>query len=399
MKGHTDKLPDCRRHRNLQTIQGIDKIQCLRGLNHVQIWDYDMYNPRGSSSDGTKNREWPVRNHNYVMKLNEEVRREKRADKAMRAQFSNIAPLVRYLGPDEVRRYVEQAIQLHFEDERSPTPDLLSDSEGGEDDDPDDSESESSDDEGDMGDDFGGGGGSGGGSGGGGHHNHADEDDSDDDDADGDGSNGGGGGNAMTVSSTNQTTPNIIQSIENDESMAPDHSEQGNATDIDMEMSDMAAMPPPPPRSPSESNQSTALFIDGGAGNPTPKPEEAQTVFLHQPPVIDLTSEPDDESSLFVRSLSPTDRGSEGSEGRNSVVNRGLGGELVEDNVAVVADSDSEGPDHTMNSGGYSFKHSEGEEDKDEEDEEGSDTEMRDAGGADNDSDDEDEYDPEQFIL
>lgn len=190
MAEKTTEQPNYRRFRSLRTLQGLDYIHMLRGMEMVTFLDYDQWIERKTKT--------PVRDFTFVMDVNNAVRRPKVAEDLRLSRFGYLAPLVdRYRACETDRIAVGQAIERRgaFGAPPSPRPDhrnaihrpptIVVDSSDSEDDDENsDSESDGSDDGNSPGP------GSGGGDGGGDGEDESDEDD---------GSDGGSGGGAAEI--------------------------------------------------------------------------------------------------------------------------------------------------------------------------------------------------------
>ncbi|RSL63522.1 hypothetical protein CEP54_005114 [Fusarium duplospermum] len=78
--------PNYRRFRALRTLQGLDYLHVLRGLNGITFWDYDKWLEMGSKL--------PVRDWTFVRDLNNTVRRAKTEEAMERCRLRMLAPLV-----------------------------------------------------------------------------------------------------------------------------------------------------------------------------------------------------------------------------------------------------------------------------------------------------------------
>ncbi|KAF7531497.1 hypothetical protein G7Z17_g13723 [Cylindrodendrum hubeiense] len=186
----TEEQPNLRPFRSLRTLQGLDYVHMLRGMEMVSFFDYDQWIEKRAKH--------PVQDFTFVMDVNNAVRRPKTAANLRLSRFSCLAPLIdNYRPPEADRIAMDKAInrRVAFGAPPSPPPDhhhvpyqpstIVVDSSDSEDDD------ESSDSESDGPDDGSAPGpGSGGGSGGGGNDGGDDEDESEDDN-DPDGGSGG----------------------------------------------------------------------------------------------------------------------------------------------------------------------------------------------------------------
>ncbi|KAH6982079.1 hypothetical protein BKA56DRAFT_616176 [Ilyonectria sp. MPI-CAGE-AT-0026] len=185
MTERTTEQPNYRRFRSLRNLQGLDYIHMLRGMELVTFLDYDLWIERRTKT--------PVRDHTFVVDVNNAVRRPKAAEDLRLSRFGYLAPLLDHYRACETDRIaVGRAIERRgaFGAPPSPRPDhrnaihqpptIVVDSSDSEDDDENsDSDSDGSDDGKSPGP------GSGGGDGGGDGEGESDDDD---------GSDGGGGG-------------------------------------------------------------------------------------------------------------------------------------------------------------------------------------------------------------
>jgi len=78
----TDLQPNYRKNRSLRTVQGIDFIYQLRGMNWVRFYDFAIERTR------TKIRDWT-----FVQDINNAARRKKSDQMALKAEFENLLPL------------------------------------------------------------------------------------------------------------------------------------------------------------------------------------------------------------------------------------------------------------------------------------------------------------------
>lgn len=93
MKQKTKKQPNSRLHRSLRTLQGLDYLHCLRGLDEVSFWDYDVWLQ--------KEKKRCVRDFTFVSDVNNAVRRPKEGQDRRWSQIENLAPLLAYVPADE----------------------------------------------------------------------------------------------------------------------------------------------------------------------------------------------------------------------------------------------------------------------------------------------------------
>ncbi|CAM1502034.1 Fc.00g040180.m01.CDS01 [Cosmosporella sp. VM-42] len=93
MKMKTIRQRNFRLFRSLRTLQGLDYLHALRGVERVEFWDYDVY-----LKDGTKQ---VVRDFTFVMDLNNAVQRPKHARDLQMAQLRNLAPLLPTYEPSD----------------------------------------------------------------------------------------------------------------------------------------------------------------------------------------------------------------------------------------------------------------------------------------------------------
>ncbi|KAL7951644.1 hypothetical protein V8C42DRAFT_356814 [Trichoderma barbatum] len=94
MKCKTQLHPNFRGFRSLRTVQGMDYVYCLRGLDQAEFWDFDRWLD-------TKQRKRPVRDWHFIMDVNNAVRRSKEASDRSRSQLKNLFPLLESFVPSE----------------------------------------------------------------------------------------------------------------------------------------------------------------------------------------------------------------------------------------------------------------------------------------------------------
>ncbi|PTB61948.1 hypothetical protein BBK36DRAFT_1189792 [Trichoderma citrinoviride] len=87
--------PNFRGFRQLRTLQGLDYISCLRGLDRAEFWDFDRWLD-------TAQRKRPVRDWHFVQDVNNAVRRPKEAGDRCRSQLKNLFPLIPSFAPSEM---------------------------------------------------------------------------------------------------------------------------------------------------------------------------------------------------------------------------------------------------------------------------------------------------------
>lgn len=92
MQGKTQLHPNFRGFRALRTLQGLDYVTCLRGLDRAEFWDFDRWL-------ATKERKRPVRDWHFIMDVNNSVRRPKAAGDRSQSQLKNIFPLINSFVP------------------------------------------------------------------------------------------------------------------------------------------------------------------------------------------------------------------------------------------------------------------------------------------------------------
>ncbi|OAQ96707.1 hypothetical protein LLEC1_01782 [Akanthomyces lecanii] len=127
-KEHTINQPDMRLLRDMNTVQGITNIRCLRGVFSVRLYDYDQYDKKGQ-------KKVCIRNHNFVRYVNEETTSAKPPQKERLAEFENLGPLVASQPSLADFEYVKNAITLVKEEtgyrqEGEPGHETADDSDG-----------------------------------------------------------------------------------------------------------------------------------------------------------------------------------------------------------------------------------------------------------------------------
>ncbi|KPM42873.1 hypothetical protein AK830_g3683 [Neonectria ditissima] len=115
MKDKTEEQPNFRLYRSLRTLQGLDYVHMLRGMEFVSFLDYDKW---------IENRvKAPVRDFAFVMDVNNAVRGPKSDDDRRRSRFCNLAPLIRNWQPvEEDRNALQQAIKRRVPNGEPLTP-------------------------------------------------------------------------------------------------------------------------------------------------------------------------------------------------------------------------------------------------------------------------------------
>ncbi|KAM6534897.1 hypothetical protein FALCPG4_004516 [Fusarium falciforme] len=105
MAEKTAGQPNYRRFRALRTIQGLDYLHTLRGLNGITFWDYDKWRDLGLKL--------PVRDWTFVRDLNNTVRRAKAEEAMELCRLRKLAPFVIGYRPrnrimNEIENFVNQ---------------------------------------------------------------------------------------------------------------------------------------------------------------------------------------------------------------------------------------------------------------------------------------------------
>ncbi|KAL6804022.1 hypothetical protein J3E68DRAFT_434359 [Trichoderma sp. SZMC 28012] len=126
--------PNFRGFRSLRTIQGMDYVYNLRGLDQAEFWDFDRWLH-------TKERKRPVRDWHFIKDVNNSVRRPKEAADRYKSQLRNLFPSLNSFEPSDADWEILLR-GLGVVEENSPE-DSSSDS------DPDSGSDENSDDDGD----------------------------------------------------------------------------------------------------------------------------------------------------------------------------------------------------------------------------------------------------------
>lgn len=107
MKGKTQFQPNFRGFRALRTVQGLDYVSCLRGMDRVEVWDFDRWLT-------TKEKKRPVRDFSFIMDVNNAVRRPKEARDRSRSQLRHLFPLINSFVPSgEDWALVIEALESH----------------------------------------------------------------------------------------------------------------------------------------------------------------------------------------------------------------------------------------------------------------------------------------------
>lgn len=108
-KANTTGQTNYRLTRDMWVLQGKDSIKCLRGLDHILFWDYDLYLANGHLNH-------PIRDQDFTFTMNNQLRRRRRHAKAREAQFDNLTALLEYLPPADVRNHVQSEIWIEEDD-------------------------------------------------------------------------------------------------------------------------------------------------------------------------------------------------------------------------------------------------------------------------------------------
>ncbi|KAK7398228.1 hypothetical protein QQX98_012397 [Neonectria punicea] len=115
MRDKTEQQPNFRLFRSLRTLQGLDCIHMLRGMETVSFFDYDKWMENKVKA--------PVRDYTFVMDVNNAVRRPKSDRDLKRSKFRNLAPLILDYRPRaEDRLALEKAIERRVPSGESLTP-------------------------------------------------------------------------------------------------------------------------------------------------------------------------------------------------------------------------------------------------------------------------------------
>ncbi|KAL6817888.1 hypothetical protein J3E69DRAFT_358178 [Trichoderma sp. SZMC 28015] len=86
--------PNFRGFRSLRTIQGMDYVYNLRGLDQAEFWDFDRWLH-------TKERKRPVRDWHFIKDVNNSVRRPKEAGDRCKSQLRNLFPSLNSFEPSD----------------------------------------------------------------------------------------------------------------------------------------------------------------------------------------------------------------------------------------------------------------------------------------------------------
>ncbi|KAL7820791.1 hypothetical protein V8C26DRAFT_440445 [Trichoderma gracile] len=86
--------PSFRGFRQLRTLQGLDYVSCLRGLDRAEFWDFDRWLE-------TAEKKRPVRDWHFIQDVNNAVRRPKETGDRTRSQLKNLFPLIPSFAPSE----------------------------------------------------------------------------------------------------------------------------------------------------------------------------------------------------------------------------------------------------------------------------------------------------------
>ncbi|KAF5018278.1 hypothetical protein F66182_9743 [Fusarium sp. NRRL 66182] len=92
MAEQTCAQPNFKRFRSLRTLQGLDYLHCLRGLEQITFWDYDKWRMGHGKV--------PVRDWTFVRDVNDVVKREKASRRAHFSQLRFVAPILPGSRPD-----------------------------------------------------------------------------------------------------------------------------------------------------------------------------------------------------------------------------------------------------------------------------------------------------------
>ncbi|KZL87775.1 hypothetical protein CI238_06924 [Colletotrichum incanum] len=94
MTSLTAGQPNFRLTRSLRTLQGLDFIHQLRGMELIQFYDYEM-----ARKDGGR---YPIRDWSFNMGIEKVTTMPKTGDRAKAAKFENLSPVLRdFIVPDE----------------------------------------------------------------------------------------------------------------------------------------------------------------------------------------------------------------------------------------------------------------------------------------------------------
>ncbi|KDN65923.1 hypothetical protein CSUB01_02615 [Colletotrichum sublineola] len=94
MSSVTAGQPNFRQTRSLRTLQGLDFIYQLRGMELIQFYDYEMARKNG--------RRHPIRDWSFYMDVENVTAMPKTADRAQMAEFENLTPVLRdFVLPEE----------------------------------------------------------------------------------------------------------------------------------------------------------------------------------------------------------------------------------------------------------------------------------------------------------
>ncbi|KAM0439965.1 hypothetical protein ACHAPT_001065 [Fusarium lateritium] len=106
MADKTAEQPNYRRFRALRTMQGLDYLHVLRGLNGVTFWDYDQWLDLRSKA--------AVRDWTFVRDVNAAVRRDKTPEDLRFCKLRRLAPLViRYRPRNEIMTEIEAFVNQY----------------------------------------------------------------------------------------------------------------------------------------------------------------------------------------------------------------------------------------------------------------------------------------------
>ncbi|KAK4063382.1 uncharacterized protein Triagg1_9533 [Trichoderma aggressivum f. europaeum] len=128
MKRKMQIHPNFRGFRPLRTIQGMDYVYSLRGLDQAEFWDFDRWLD-------TKERKQPVRDWHFIKDVNNSVRRPKEAGDRFKSQLKNLFPSLSSFEPSDADWDLLLGVLGVVEE--TPPEDSSSDTDPGSDSDPD----------------------------------------------------------------------------------------------------------------------------------------------------------------------------------------------------------------------------------------------------------------------
>lgn len=101
MKRKTTHQPDYRLNRSLRMIQGMDHVYCLRGMEQVVFFDYDVYlNDIKGQREENRSRK-PVRDCDFILDINRRVRQCKHHTTRHLSRLEGLAPMVDGYDPSD----------------------------------------------------------------------------------------------------------------------------------------------------------------------------------------------------------------------------------------------------------------------------------------------------------